>query len=91
MKVKSKIDEVVCTGVTITGGPSIIINAEFGYLADGFPCGQVEVVNLIDDDVGEKARDLLNALEEFLGSKIGESDEGETETLEPKGLIPREF
>ena len=53
MKVKSKIDEVVCTGVTITGGPSIIINAEFGYLADGFPCGQVEVVNLIDDDVGE--------------------------------------
>ena len=92
MKIKSNIDEIICTGVVIGPGAQSPTSASFGYLSQGKPCGQVEITNILDENVRDRVDDLLDALEAYLASLIGESaEEVDERPKEIKGLIQPEF
>lgn len=96
MKINStKIDEVVCLSVNIgmrgAANTNLGVTAEYGYLADGMPCGQVQVV--IPDsatDVKDAVAGLVTAVEEFFAEVVGEKKEDET-PVEIRGLVQQEF
>ena len=91
MKIKSNIDEVVCTGVSIGDGPSRPITAEFGYLAGGMRCGHVEIVGIVDDDVTEKVAALVGSVEKYFAKVVGEPEEAKDKPRDIQGLVPKEF
>lgn len=93
MKISSiKIDEVVCLSLNVIGADSAspIVTAEFGYLADGFRCGQVEVRGINDEAVANATAELVSALEEHFSGLISETSKGDT-PAEIRGLVHQEF
>lgn len=90
MKIKSNIDEIVCTTVQIAVGPTLNVSAEFGYLSGGRRCGHVEIVGIADPNVKECARKLTESLEEYFCGVVGEKEKV-SRPEEPRGLIQQEF
>ena len=93
MKIETSIDEVVCIGVTIESvGIEPVVSVKYGYLADGVKCGEVSYMpqhsQHISNDVNDKVRELLHALEEDFVKKFG--NESADEPREIEGLV-KEF
>lgn len=93
MKIETGIDEVVCIGVTIESiGVNPIVSVKYGYLADGVKCGEVSYrpqhSNHMSDDIDDKVRELLLALENDFVKKFG--NENVDEPREIEGLV-KEF
>ena len=93
MEIKTNIDEVVCTSISINAlAFEPIVNVSFGYLAGGVRCGEVSyqpsAVKMLGPNVQEKVEALIEALEEDFVKKFG-TEKGD-EPREIEGLV-KEF
>lgn len=93
MKIKSKIDEIVCTSVTVSNlTQTPVISFSIGYKANGTRLGELSIDALVPEGELREVVDLLiNNLEKKYASVWAEDEGSErTEQLEITGIV-KEF